>query len=448
MSPILDSYKQALTAFSLVVEDDGLISQKLPTGTLAPIKVDGRRLVLPTKEWQRKGYGEDYQPFHPGCEVMSREGTSPVIQMLQRQAKACITHALFMMSSGLLAVAAAKATHKDLPIECTDFLKKLANVDDATKDLFEKLVAAAVKKNRLMTLYLKNGGKFDGKKVNRSAIIRFPIMEELQSDSKDVLGVVVPKKQRPSLVALFKLVVPFGDNPEEYSYGTTNRVAPYYTCLLTAYHKIATVLNQLINTYAVKLNIPVKPIELYDLSIIETVSKHYADIPAYSGNEGKSDLQPEEASETGAIAKKALSKTVESVPVNNSVPKEKVQQVTRNSVAASTAVAVNEGRKAASMSDFLNAVNPQTPQQFNMQQPNTNMNTGFVPVNFVNNQQPQQFVQNNPIPQNYAPINPFAPAPVAAPNWMGGGQPQQQGPVNPFLAATMTGNSPSYVNLI
>lgn len=274
MSPILDSYKQSLNAFSLVVDDEGMISQKHPTGTLTPMKVEGRRLVLPTKDWQRKGYGEDYQPYHPGCEVMSREGTSPVIQMLQRQAKACIAHALVTLGQGLLQVAVDKDTHKDLPLECTEFLKKLSNADKTTKELFEKLVGAAVKKNRLLTVYLKNGGKHDGKKVNRSCIIRFPIIEDLKADLKDtnVLGVTVPKKQRPTLIALFDLLVPNGENPEEYSFGTTARVAPYFISLLTAYHKTATVLNESIEAYAEKLHLPVKPFALFDLDIGDIIT--------------------------------------------------------------------------------------------------------------------------------------------------------------------------------
>lgn len=431
MSLILDSYKSILTAFSLHAEEDGLISQKHPTGTLVPLKVDGRRLVLPTKEWQRKGYGEEYLPFHPACEVMSREGTSLVIQMLQRQAKANLAHILVSMGTGLLQVAVDKDTHKDLPLECTDFLKKLSNADKTTKELLEKLIGAAVKKNRLLTVYLKNGGKYGGQKVNRSAIIRFPILEDLLGDPKEtnVLGVTVPKKQRPTLIALFKLLVPNGDNAEEYSFGTTTRVAPYLVSLLNAYHKIASVFNELIEKYAAKLNIPVKPVQLFDLvETLEVINNHYADIPPYSGNEGATKEQPEEASETVQVAKKAAA------AVN--APKETVQQISRGAPAAQTSAPVSEGKKAASMADFLAATQPQAPN-LTLSQPQTNMNTGFTPVNF-----------NQPVNTGFAPQGfnnnqggGFAPAAVLVPTWMGGQPPVAQAPVNPFLAATQSGIS-------
>jgi hypothetical protein len=440
MSPILVSYNKSLIAFSLVTDDEDMVSQKQPTGTLSPMKVDGRRLVLPTKAWQRKGYGEDYQPYHPGCEVMSREGTSPVIQMMQRQAKASIAHAVVSMGQGLLQVAVDKDTHKDLPLECTEFLKKLSNADKTTKELFEKLISAAVKKNRLLTVYLKNGGQYDGKKVNRSCIIRFPIVEDLKAESKDnvVLGVTVPKKQRPTLIALFDLIVPNGENPEEYSFGTTARVAPYFISLLTAFHKIASVLNELIEAYAVKLHIPVKPFELYDLSIVDDIIKHYDDIPPYSGNEGKTDAQPEEASETVSVVKKAAVAKAQAEK-----PREAVPQLVRGSAQVLTsavpATVEHVGKKAASMADFMNATQPQATGGFQQhQQPQ--LNTGFVPVTF-NQQQPQYAPQS--FNGNFnGGGNSFAPAPVAAPAWMGGGQPAvNQGSANPFMAATMTGHT-------
>lgn len=433
MSLTLASYNKILPAFSIVADDDSRLSQKNPLGTLAPLSIGGQRLVLPTKSWLKKGFGEDYVPFHPLCEVMSREGTSPVVQLLQRQAKAVISYNMFSLLQGLMKVAVDKESHKDLPLECTDFLKKLSNADKTTAELLDKLLGAATKKNRLLTVYLKNGGKFDGKKVNRSAIIRFPIMEDLQADSKDnnVLGVTIPKKQRPTLIALFKLVLPFGDNPEEYSHGTVARVAPYYTALLTAYHKICTVLNQSINLYGEKLNIPVKPIELFDLGVIDEFTKIYNELPALNGNEGSTKDQPEEASDT--VQPKTSKVKTE--------PVAKVVQETRGGAQlTSVTPGVEQARTtgAASMADFLAATQPQQPQyQPYAQQPNLNM--GVYPQG----QFPQQNNFNHATgynPNGY-PVqppqgNPYAPVPMVAP-WE---RPQPGAwngqPANPFMNAT------------
>lgn len=440
MSQTLACYNNILPAFCIAADDEGRLSQKTPTGTLSPLSIGGQRLVLPTKQWLKKGFGEEHLPFHPLCEVMSREGTSPVIQLLQRQAKAVIAYNMISLVQGLLRVAVDKDTHKDLPIECTDFLKKLSNADKATYELLDKLIAAATKKGRLLTVYLKNGGKYDGKKVNRSCIIRFPIMEDLQSDSKDVLGIVIPKKQRPTLVALFKLVLPFGDNAEEYSFGTLTRVAPYFTALLTAYHKVATVLNQTINQYGEALNLPVKPLELFDLDELDSFGKIFNELPAFKGNEGSTKDQPEEASET--IPSKAEAKK----------PTAYVAQETRDGkrfVEASDP-APSTSSRGASMADLMNVLNPQAqqqqhfpPQNYNQYMPQPIPNS-FAPAPNYGNGGYNGFNNTtgyNPTPVNYNQ-NPYAPAPMVAP-WEQ--QPGQWGnaPIsnNPFMAATPSGQA-------
>lgn len=434
MSLTLASYNKTLPAFCIDVDDDGRLSQKNPLGTLAALSINGQRLVLPTQKWLKKGFGEDFIPYHPMCEVMSREGTSPIVQLLQRQAKAVISYNMFSLLQGLMRVAVDKESHKDLPLECTDFLKKLSNADKTTADLLDKLLGAATKKNRLLTVYLKNGGKFDGKKVNRSAIIRFPIMEDLQADqtNTNVLGVTIPKKQRPTLIALFKLVLPFGDNPEEYSFGTVARVAPYYTALLTAYHKVCTVLNQSINQYGEKLNIPVKEIPLYDLSIIDEFPKIYNELPALNGNEGSTKDQPEEASDTVQPKKT----TVKSEPVV------KVVQETRAGAAPVPVAEPVRPTGGASMADFLAATQPQQYNPYPAQQPvqyNTYPPQGQFPqanqYNNVTGYNPQGYPTN--VPQG----NPYAPVPLVAP-WE---RPQQGAwngqPANPFMQATPSGSA-------
>lgn len=367
MSQTLACYKAILPSFSCYPDEDGMIDFASATGSKKPATIGGATLVLPTQARLRKGFPEELFPFHPLCESMSRQGTSPVIQYLQRAAKANISHAIVVMAQSLLEIACDISTHKDLPPDCLDFLVKLADVDKDKniKSVFEKVIAAAVKKNRLTTVYLKNGGSFDGVKVNRSCIIRVPLLEDLQTEGKDVLGVTVSKKQRKILTALFKLIVPFGDNPEEYSYGTTSRHAPYLQCLLVAYAKMIKVLNQCINNYGVPLQLAIKPIPTYDPEVVNTFEKLRAevDIPAMRGNEGGT-------SDTGAEASEVANQVAAEKAVTDH--KTKVAQSSRNAPAAATVVEATP-TGVASMAEFMAANNP---------------NQGMVNVNFNNNATP------------------------------------------------------------
>lgn len=364
MSQTLACYKEILPAFSCRPDEEGFIDFLSVTGTSKPATIGGAKLVLPTTANLRKGFGEEQIPFHPLCESMSRQGTSPVIQYLQRSAKANISHVLVCMASSLLAISTDVASHKDIPPDCTDFLVKLADVDKEKKiqEVFEKVIAAAVKKNRLITVYLKNGGTFDGTKVNRMCVIRVPLLEDLQGEGKDVLGVTITKRQRKILTALFKLIVPFGDNPEEYSHGTTSRHAPYLHCLLVAYAKMIKVLNQCVNAYAVPLQLPVKAIPTFDPEIVKTFEACRAevDIPPLRGNEGGAQETAEEASDTAKApaVTQAKATVVQSSRDSAVLAPAKVEQVSRPGT--------------VSMAEFSKANNPQP---------------GLVNVGFDNNQQ-------------------------------------------------------------
>lgn len=284
-------YEGILKSMQYDVDETGLVSVVTPTGTKAEAKVNGMRLVIPTQKRLRDGFGEDLQPYHPLCESPSRKGTSPVLQHMQRSVKHHLGFLISYLADQLVKLSLNTEQHKDLPPEMTDLLMKLTSVTDKTQGLLDKLIPAASKQNKLVTVYLKGPGNFKGQKVNRMAVIRFPILDELDSDAdKDmVLGIKIPAKQRKAISAVLRLIVPFGDDPEEYSSGTVSRVAPFLTVFLQAYHKIATRMNQMINRLAGPLHLPLKPIELFPLEWIDEFGKIYNQIPSLNGNDGGVD---------------------------------------------------------------------------------------------------------------------------------------------------------------
>lgn len=281
-------YEGILKSMQYDVDETGLVSIVTPTGTKAEAKVDGARLVVPTQKRLRDGFTEDLQPYHPLCESISRRGTSPVMQHMQRSVKQHLGFLVSFLADALVKMSLDTSIHKELPPDMSDVLMKLTGVTDKTQSFLDKLIPAAHKQNKLITVYLKGPGTFQGQKVNRIAVIRFPILDELDNDAdKDmVLGVKIPSKQRKVISGLLRLIVPFGDSPEEYSAGTVSRVAPFFTAFLQAYHKIAVRLNQSINRFAGPLALPIKPIELYPLEWLDEFPKIYNQIPSLNGNDG------------------------------------------------------------------------------------------------------------------------------------------------------------------
>lgn len=288
MQKILEFYKDVLQSQRYSVDDEGLISITTATGVPAPAEVEGKRLVLPTKQWLKQGFGDAYVGFHPLSETMARRGTSPVMQHMQRNARAQLGFTYVFLAQQLLRVAADRELHKELPVtdDCNDFLKKMQKADDQTVKLLDRLVLAASEKKRLITVYLKNGGTHQGKKVNRLAVIRFPLIELLEGDEPKVLGIEVKPKQRETILLLLRSILPNGGDPEEYSAGSNNRTAPYLHSFLQAYLKVIRQLNKIIGRYGKPMALPVKPFPVYDEELLGQFTEIYDAIPSLDGNEG------------------------------------------------------------------------------------------------------------------------------------------------------------------
>jgi hypothetical protein len=299
MSKAVEAIEAIMNSLFYKVGENDRLFVVSPTGAESPALVAGKQMVLPTKEQLKKGFGELDQPLNPFCESMSRLGTSPVQQHLQRSAKQWVSFMVVMLADAVLKMSNNTKLHKDLPPDLSDILMAMSNagINDKTQAIFDKLIPAAREANKLAVIYLKGPCTFQGKSVNRLTTIRFPIIEELEnmSDKDTVLGVKVPPKQRKALAALFRLVVPSGDSPEEYSAGTLVRTSPYFASFVEAYHKVATRLNLLVNRLKEPLQLPIDPIPLYDVDIIKDFSKYSRELPSFPGNDGGVDETPEEA---------------------------------------------------------------------------------------------------------------------------------------------------------
>lgn len=290
---LLAFYKTVLASIRHDVDDDGLISREIPGSDNRPASVNGKRLVLPTDAQLRAGFGDDVQPFHPLSENIARRGASEVQNYLQRNAKAQVTFYLERIAERLLAVAADPALHKDLPPSCSEYLTKVPKADKKSLKTFDDLMESSIAKKKVTTLYLKNGGSYQGQKYNRLCVVRFPLIEQLEEDETKVNGVTLRKRDLETFSALLRYIVPFGDDPEEYSAGSNSKVAPFFDAFLRAYAKIAGRLNHMVKRYGKTLDLQLKPIPLDFVDDLDDLGEYYGDIPPLRGNEGQ--LSKEEA---------------------------------------------------------------------------------------------------------------------------------------------------------
>lgn len=320
MQKTLAFYKEILASMRYSVDDEGLISILSPTGTMVPAEAEGKRLVLPTKARLKEGFGEEFQPFHPLSESMARRGTSPVMQHMQRTVRANLAFTFAHLAGKLLEAAVDVSQHKDLPPSANEFLKKMQGADAKLTPLFNKLIEAAHQKNKLITVYLRNGGTYNGKKVNRLAVIRFPIMELLETEEDKVLGITIKPKQRQVLLNLLRSILPAGDDPEQYSAGSNNRVAPYLHAFLQAYLKVIVQLNKVINRYAKPMSLPIKPYPVFKEETLNEFADIFDEIPSLVGNVGNTDEDEEEEALVQTTEKTTTPKVTMSKPLQVTDP--------------------------------------------------------------------------------------------------------------------------------
>lgn len=358
-------YKNVLESLCFTVGDDDLITFTAPGELPTPAEVDGKRLVMPSMKRLMDGFTENQQPFHPFSENLAR-GVSPVLNHLQRTAKILFIYYVVELARSLVYVAAKPELHSDLPPEFADFLVKVSKADETTiKDLNLLLRAALGKHNSIMTMFLKNGGVHDGKKQRRVCTVRFPILEELaraRAEGDKPFDAKISNKNIATLEAVFRKIIPLGDDPEEYSAGTNAQFAPYFEVFLRSFTKVATQLNRVVR-FIRPLEVDLKPIKLDFVEHLDTLSKYYNQIVPLRGNEGdvpKGTTAEEENpslpwNEQPAAPKPAPAAQPDSI-MGNQQPYQ-----------APAPTQVPTGKMSAT--DFLNTMRPQQPAYQQQQQP-------------------------------------------------------------------------------
>lgn len=374
---ILDSYKAIAESLNFSITDEDFFLTKMPTGTEQPTTIDGKRLVMPTKAILKKGLGDSMIAFHPLSESMAREATSEVQKRLQKQAKGVIGHQLITITQGLMDLVANSENHKKVPVKQSAFLKELAGLDKSCMNTINKIIAAAVKRNKLVTVYLKSSGIINGTKMNRVTTIHFPFIADLINNDGTLYGVNVPKKHTKVAIKLFELLIPNGSDHNEYSVGSNSRVAPYFTSFILSYHKVMKQINNLINTYGKYFKNKIHPIMLFDETLVDSFAEIHADIPPQKGN-------------IGGIEEEELS------------PWEEETQTTNKQTKVAKVKPTGESGVISPDEFFSNMKQPMLQPQMQMQQPQMQMQqTGAW--NNMQMQPQMQMQQMNPFMQTIQP---------------------------------------------
>lgn len=283
-------YKAILESVGLQIDENGNTSMMLGEQAF-PCTVNEKRLVLPLPELLRSGAGWDQRvAFHPLSENVVRAGESPVLKKFRALANHRLTEVISTLMTELMEIAADPSRHAQLTPRQSEFLSHVKDADAKTlKGLIKVLESVSTTgPRRIVSTYLKKGGKLRGQSYSRVAVVSFPIVEEIDLEAKTIFNVTLDrKKDVQTIVALFNYIIPNAHDLEEYSYGSNSRVAPYFHALCHAYINVAKRLNTVTRRFRKHLDNPDGMLINLDWEDqLDEMDKFRDLIPSQPGNNG------------------------------------------------------------------------------------------------------------------------------------------------------------------
>lgn len=312
---IINFYTTLLKSVLVIPDDEGLLSWTMPGASQAPTPctIGDYRLVLPTDQNLRKGFGKASSriAFHPISESIIL-GESDVIKYLKRLIVFRLSFTATTLIKELFKIAANPELHSSLNPDETEFLSRVPEAKPAMVDVIDAVVGKIIGGQKpLINIYLQRNYSLEGKEYRRAAVVNFPIKEELYRDDTSILGVSTSsKKAKRHITAAFEYVLSSLE-PETYTTGTDADVAPFMVALLESYYRIAKQLNKITLTFADHLE---------DAAVLKIPTgwhkhlKHLDDyldvIPALEGNKGSSEKQTAETNQQVTAVREIKAPTV------------------------------------------------------------------------------------------------------------------------------------------
>jgi hypothetical protein len=310
MSDVLSYYNGFLDSTNNPRDENGVVLFESNTGDLKPVMIDGKKLILPTREFQNKPDWSQFVAFHPLSESIAR-GESEVLV----KARTLISLRLFFkyieLSETLLMLAVNSDAQGKLTPTQMKFLEGLGDADEKTVENFSKIVAKAKAvfdggENRcLISLFLKRGGSQNGTKYARLCVASFPYYEALlkiedePADKRQVFGVSLRAKDIKVLKRLHETILP-GSDDGVYSIGTNSQTAPYWGALMMTYTNILNQFNSVIKPFS-KVVKSLKVVNT-DWDVGDELQQFRAQIPPMPYNEGADATAAPETPATTPVA--------------------------------------------------------------------------------------------------------------------------------------------------
>lgn len=240
-----DLYRNMLLFVGYEADEEGFVHVLgHPT---KPTIINGARLVLPNDIQLRTPSG-DKVFFHILHEEIFNH-RDPVREKFLKNLNILLNIRISALAVQLLKLVASPAQHQNLSPEQARLLlivkdadeKSAVNLSSWTNSNFN------VKMDKLyINIYPLRGGKSEGRKHGKNAVVNFPFYDDLKK------GVKVDKfrvKDASTYTELFEYMFPDLDTADSYTVGSSDNVAPIIESIMMAGGNVASRINELIELF-------------------------------------------------------------------------------------------------------------------------------------------------------------------------------------------------------
>lgn len=256
---IIDYYKILLELGWMVADEDGNVSVKLGD-QLMPATINGKRVVLPTRDQMKNTNWDHRVGFHPLRESFNL-GISDMVASLRDQFVQRLNTAIAYLMKEFIAIAYDQDNQKNLTTEQAQVLNALAKCDHTLVKDFEALQKNTKSRNNadmFINIFIRRGAVIKGVTYGRGGLVKFPIYEALLKPEKEPInGVKLSNKNREMLIKLYEFIFPtLKADAEFFNVGINSRSAPFIESLVRVTLNVVDAIVETAQPYMDKLDLP------------------------------------------------------------------------------------------------------------------------------------------------------------------------------------------------
>lgn len=249
---VSELYVPLLAALHIEPDESGVLHRN-HRDSVKVCEVNKRKMVLPTSENLKSLPLEDYVYFHPLSENIAR-GDSPIYNYLKLALTLRVNYTIIGLANLLLEVANDKTLDGKLKSHQLGLLEALPKVDNKTVSHFSQAYANTdLDKKVFFSVYNKRNGKINGTSFNRVAVVRFPLMEQLNNPTESEFWTSIKgirKADYANYLSLFNFILPGWDVENQYSGSSDSMEAPSFHALVMAFLNVMKRLNKVMADFS------------------------------------------------------------------------------------------------------------------------------------------------------------------------------------------------------